>query len=49
MSTTLSEANALLRLAGLQPLPRGADADAIAEALADAMQILDRADDNAAA
>ena len=43
MSTTLSEINATLRLAGLETLSRDASEADIAAALADAAQILDSA------
>jgi len=41
-TTTTTEANQYLRLADLPPLPRNADEDEIARALADAFQILDQ-------
>lgn len=44
METTLSEANALLRIAGLDTLSRDASANEIAAALADAAQVLDAAE-----
>jgi hypothetical protein len=42
MTTTTTEANAYLRLADLDPLPRNADAAQVAAALADAFQVLDK-------